>query len=61
MRALGKSPQDPLFDPDVLEAWPFAGARLEASRDQRCETPVLAARVEEAYLPLFGRSLPSCP
>ena len=49
MRALGESPQDPLFDPNVLEAWPFAGARLEASRDQRCETP-LAARVEEACL-----------
>ena len=49
MRPLGESPQDPLFDPTVLEAWPFAGARLEASRDQRCETP-LAARVEEACL-----------
>jgi hypothetical protein len=34
MRALGKSVQDPLCDPNVLEAWPFAGARLEASRDQ---------------------------
>jgi hypothetical protein len=61
MRALEKSPQDPLFDPNVLEAWPFAGAGLEASRDQRCETPALAAPVEEAYLALFGRSLPSCP
>ena len=50
MRALGESPQDPLFDPTVLEAWPFAGARLEASRGQRCETPALAARVEEACL-----------
>lgn len=50
MRALGESPQDPLFDPNVLEAWPFAGARLEASRDQRCETPALAAQVEEACL-----------
>ena len=50
MRALGESPQDPLFDPNVLEAWPFAGARLEASRGQRCETPALAARVEEACL-----------
>ena len=49
MRPLGESPQDPLFDPTVLEAWPFAGARLEASRDQRSETP-LAARVEEACL-----------
>jgi hypothetical protein len=49
MRPLGESPQDPLFDPTVLEAWPFAGARLEASRDQRCETPP-AARVEEACL-----------
>jgi hypothetical protein len=49
MRPLGESLQDPLFDPTVLEAWPFAGARLEASRDQRCETP-LAARVEEACL-----------
>jgi hypothetical protein len=49
MRPLGERPQDPLFDPTVLEAWPFAGARPEASRDQRCETP-LATRVEEACL-----------
>ena len=50
MRAFGESPQDPLFDPNILEAWPFACARLEASRDQRCETPALAARVEEPCL-----------
>jgi hypothetical protein len=59
MRALGQSPQDPLFDPNVLEACPFAGARLVTSRDARCETPpAQVASVEEAYLGLFGRSLP---
>jgi hypothetical protein len=57
MRALGESPQDPLFDPNVLEAWPFAGARLEASRDQRSETPPWR-RGSKRRVCLVGRSSP---
>jgi hypothetical protein len=57
MYALGESPQDPLFDPNALEAWPFAGARLEASRDQRRETPPWP-RGSKRPVCLWGRSSP---
>jgi hypothetical protein len=39
MRALGESPQDPLFDPNVLEARPFAGARLELREASAARPP----------------------
>jgi hypothetical protein len=54
MRPRRKPPRPP-FDPNVFESWPFAGALVEASRDQPCEAP-LAARVEEACL-FVGKKL----
>jgi hypothetical protein len=47
MRALGGSPQDPLFDPNVLERGLLLALGWNL-REASAARPALAARVEEA-------------